>query len=330
MKFFKENLKIIVIICLFLCSIKATYLQAIEKLILNMDVNKTLVAVDPASNQSVEQVINAICAEQFAYKWIPELPVAISYQHYIENYVFPGPSFDQELKKKRRALIHQFVDFVQETHHPLEKQVVEAYRTLNTKLQGAFVFPSFLKLIAQLKAQGMQYCIILRTFGNDMEAVASCITNAFPDDYFFARGYYQNGNLCLSDKDACIFFDNPMDAYLFFKSAPGHLAIKDDWKFWNDHNENREFSKKFLINPDDQEILSLFFDDNIKENSDSSSNIVDPIDIRTGMHLDISTLVDQKRIFRVNTFQAIMDEHYFIDRVIEALNVSRRDTQVIE
>lgn len=317
MKYFVSSLFKILFTCLILFSFSS--LQGVEKLLLHMDVNKTLIAVDPASNQTKEQILNAILAEKYTYKWAPELKEAVSYQTYVEDYLLPGPSYDQVLKKKRRELINQFVSFLQKTHHPLEKQVVEAYHELYVDLEGVFIFPSFLKLIEWLKVQGIQYRIILRTFGNDLDAVVSSIAQAFPGDCFVAKGYFEKGKLYVSNQTSRCFFENFLETYLFLKSVPGHLAIRDNWIEWHEHHESREYGKKFPIDLEDKETLSLFFDDNVKDNPDSPVNIVDPIDVRNGKHLNISQLIQQKIIFRVNTFQAIIDENYFIDLMKQSL-----------
>lgn len=307
-------------------------LSALEKtqttLLLHFDINKTLIAVDPASNQTLDQILNALLAEKYTYKWSSEIEKPISYQDYVENHLFPGPSYDQDLKKKRRALIGNFIHFMRETHHPLESQVVEAYHNLDTKLREKYLFSSFLNLIDKLKTQEIKFHIILRTFGNDLDTVIAAVAQAFPDQQFLAKGNFFEGKLHLASDTSNFILEDLSEAYIFFKTH-GHIAIQDNWEEWNNQHENKEYAKRFPIDLEDRETLSLFFDDNIKEKKDSVENIVTPVNIKTGELLDISQLIEQKHIFRVNTFQAILDDNYFIDLINQSLEASGRSFRIL-
>lgn len=314
-----------------LVAVKESEIAEIEKaqttLLLHFDVNKTLIAVDPASSQTLEQILNALLADKFKYKWSSEIQEPISYQEYVESYLLPGPAYDQELKKKRRALISHFVNFVQETHHPLQSEIVEEYTFLNEKLQDKYIFFSFFNLFEELKAQNIQFRIILRTFGNDLDPVISAITQTFPEEKFSGKGYFSEGKLHIHSDHSSFVFDNLQDVYIFFKSN-SHIAIQDNWQEWNDHQESKDYAKRFPIDLEDNQILSLFFDDNIKERQ-SPDNIVTPINIKTGECLDIEELIEQKKIFRVNTYQAIVDDHYFMDLVNQSLEASGKKFRIL-
>lgn len=305
--------------------------EGIEKtktlILLHFDVNKTLVAVDPASNQSIDQILNLLLADKFIYKWSSDIDQPISYKTYVEEHLYPGPSYDQNLKKKRRTLINEFVKFVQETHHPLENQVVESFYHLKKKLDGNFIFPSFLNLINKAKEQNIQFCIILRTFGSDLDIVASSITEAFPDEAFTAKGYFQEGKLYLTTETSEIVLNDMQEAYLYFKSHR-HIAIQDNWDEWNEHQESIEYAKRFPMDLDEKETLSLFFDDNILVDGDTDSNIVAPINIKTYEFYSIPQLIDQKILFRVDTFEAIMDDNYFIDLINQSLENSGKSFRI--
>ena len=259
--------KICFIFCLALFSIHVTLVQGEgPKLLLHLDVNKTLIAFDSANNLTTEDTLNALLAEKYTYKWLPEMKEPISYQTYVEEYLLPGLSLGSSLKKKRREVINHFVSFLQETHHPLECQVVETFHLLNSKFQNTWIFPSFLKLVEKLKEVGVEYTIILRTFGNDLNLVKSAFLQVFPGDPFCAKGHFEKGKLYFSTETLSDYYDDYLEMYLFFKSLTGHLAIQDNWKEWSHHFGSREYSKKFPLDLKDRE-SSLCFLTTISEKS---------------------------------------------------------------
>lgn len=291
------------------------------KLLLHVDVNKTLIAEDSANGTTVEQTLNALLAKHYRYKWIPELKAAISYEDYVENYLLPGPSFIPNLKQKRKELLHQFVSYLQACSHPLEEEVVTVYHELLTKIEETCIFPSFLKMIEKLKAEDIPYTLILRTFGTDTDLAKRAYLRAFPEDIFCAQGYFMGGKLYAVAHNWNLSLFTCWDMYLFFKSLTGHVAIQDNWKEWSSHLGNRKYGKKFPINLEDPETLSLFFDDNIREDPHSKVNIVDPVDARSGRQLSITELLEHKFLFHVDTFEALRDDHYFIELVEQSLRM---------
>jgi len=311
------------LVCLLLVIFSATSLKAVEKIILNLDINQTLIAIDSSSKRTLDQILNTLLASEYKYRWSSEFAEPISYKAYVESYLLPGPAHDTELKKKRRQLLEQFVSFLQKDQHPLEQEVVASYSILKQKLQNSLLFPSFLHLISWLKQEEIPYRLVLRTFGEDKELVTSAILQAFPEDSFYAAGKFENGTLILKAGKKTLQFQTGEEIYQFFKNAPGHLAIQDDWKIWKDNQQLREFGKKFFIDGEDREALSLFFDDNVNESPSALYNVVDPVDIKSQKPLDTFELIQQKKLFRVNPYQAIMDEQYFIDLIEQAIKTKQ-------
>ena len=103
-----------VVCCFFLLQ---SGLYAAEKpiLLLHFDLNKTIVAFDTALGRTREDVIIHCLADTYTGKWAPEVESPIPYSEYVKNYLFPGPTTDTELKKKRDETIAAFLQFLEKT-----------------------------------------------------------------------------------------------------------------------------------------------------------------------------------------------------------------------
>jgi hypothetical protein len=104
-----------------------------------------------------------------------------------------------------------------------------------------------------------------------------------------------------------------------------HFAIQDDWSYWNQHQERGQYGKPFLYDLSGTSgtlgNLSLFFDDNVT--GDEHLDIVHSCEI-TGKVISTKALCD-RFIFPVNTMEAMLDDNYFINRVMKALKVAESD-----
>ena len=56
-------------------------------------------------------------------------------------------------------------------------------------------------------------------------------------------------------------------------------AIRDYYPFWKSRNERSRAGKLLLLDPADEDVIQIFFDDNIGH---GSANIVDVRDVRSG------------------------------------------------
>lgn len=288
-------------------------------LILHVDVNKTIISDDPAGNQSREDVINSLLAEKYKFIWSERVSQPISYYDYVYDYVIPGPRTDVDIKRQRRELTRNFVEFVKSTNHPLKDKVVKDYKMIKEKLENQYIFPSFIRLIKKLREQDINFHVVLRTFGKDSEDVVAEFSKKLPEEKFTGRGHFENGQLHVEGTT----IEKIHDIYKYLKSnAYSHLAIKDSFEEWNNHKQQREYGKKFPLNLHDQKVHAIFFDDNIEIDPNSVTNIVAPVNAENGESLPIEDLLQRKMLIQTNTIKAIIDENYFIDVVNESLEAS--------
>ena len=66
-------------------------------------------------------------------------------------------------------------------------------------------------------------------------------------------------------------------------------AIRDYYPFWKSRNERSRAGKLLLLDPADDDVIQIFFDDNIGH---GSANIVDVRDVRTGEALAFQVSMD--------------------------------------
>ncbi|KAL4159398.1 hypothetical protein PRNP1_005158 [Phytophthora ramorum] len=85
------------------------------------------------------------------------------------------------------------------------------------------------------------------------------------------------------------------------------LALRDYWEWWSAHAEDGQYGKLLLVNEDEDDNISIFFDDHIEAHH---AHIVDVRDIRSGSPVDFDKSLG-KYLQRVEPFAAITDPNYF-------------------
>lgn len=251
-----------------------------QKIIVHLDINKTMIAEDPAGKKTAEGILNAELAEKTESVWGDELTEPMSYNRYVEDFLFPGKKGDRDLKNKRYEKTSSFVHYLKEVNHPCFNEVSKKYEALHKILQShpkrfvlegengwtvqkGIIFLSCYELITQLRKQNKQHAIVLRTFGHDLDRVMKELNDEFPD-FFGWRGSFQDGLLTmksLHSKETHVLKDAE-ELYQFLKNKEGHFALEDDFTRWNKNGETSEYGKLFPIDPNDESVVTFFADDN--------------------------------------------------------------------
>lgn len=278
-----------------------------KHMVLHFDLNKTIMASDKVQKTTVDDTLNILLAEKYTYKWDDNCPKLISYRSYLKKL---GLS-QQELDFK---LAH-FLAFLKETNHPLKARVTAEYQRLFSKLPKSpeNVLESFYCLIAQLEKSGLNYSIVLRTFGSDSDSVVSEINKRMGYQFFKKSAFFK--------KDILITEEGPLasikEIYSYL-SSPHNKVIQDDYEWWNSHGKKTAYGKPLYIDSDNKDILHLFFDDHIKDHF-SQKNIVKAIDVNTGNLLSKEQLTSIKCLIKADTVQAILNEDYYIKQIKKIL-----------
>ena len=181
-----------------------------------------------------------------------------------------------------------------------------------------YLLPSFVKMIYDLHAEGRRFSIILRTYGIDGDNVLSSIDHIvrgnhpqFPGSLPLRiqrnPGYirrYSDGRICcelprasepLSSTDtpaSAAALDTDGDIYRIMSDSEGVSGFVDDFGHWQDNGYCHLSGKPLWVDPSDDDVHHIFFDDNIRVTDQDS--IVDVRLFETDDDV-ISDAVNRKR-----------------------------------
>lgn len=294
---------------LFFCILRSLLFgEGAPHFLLNFDVNKTLIASDRLANKSIEDVLNELLADKYSYQWEESLDKPITFRSYVLDVLFPGSRDNNRMKATTMEQIVKFLSYLEERNHPLHPIVLKDYeKALNILNHSpSIIFPSFYRLLQTLDEADISYSIILRSFGEEVFDLVDEL-NRLHKEAAYRKGHFKKGVLYFEDGQVC---EKPEEIYAQLVSS-GNLAIRDDWKYWDAHGMAKDKGKPFYIDTKNEEMISLFFDDNVRK-SHPTINIVSPVDVYTGRSMPVEPLIEAGLVIRVDTLEAIIDEEYFI------------------
>ena len=283
-----------------------------KKLILHVDINKTIIAEDAGNSKTLDDVLIECLAKTCEGCWDSSLNKKMTYVQYVKDYLFPGDKSNREIRRQRNKAIHAFFDVLKQMSDVRYPMILERFEKLKKRVrsQKGTIFTSFFKLIKYLEQNGIEYSIILRSFGQDLSSIVQELGQntglAFEWD-----GCFQGQKLCLKSNKTgeAVELNTTQEIFDFFKTHE-HIRIRDDFKWWNDHHEHAQFGKLFLVDDLQSKVKTVFFDDNADE------HIINPRDATTGSTLNIDELINKGIVCIADTLQAIENESYFIDHLI--------------
>ncbi|MDE3045381.1 MAG: endonuclease/exonuclease/phosphatase family protein [Verrucomicrobiota bacterium] len=287
------------------------------RLILNFDLNGTLILHDSSKNVSRDYMILSALADNTFAKW-DEQHGTMSYKEYAYQVLCPGDKSDPIIKEERKKIIGTFLERVRE--HVISSTVVEQFKNIKEKFTDSKrnIFPSFYALMAKLREMNIPFTIILRTFGNDLPEVVKEIEEHSPEVKFRHWAKFEDAKFILDGKETAM-----KAGEIFQTFSKHHLAVQDDWKTWNKNQERGDHGKPFFYDRSG-ECLSLFFDDNA---TGIDQDIVNPCEV-TGQNLPKKDLMGQL-IFPVNTKEAMLEDDYYVKRVLSQYLQQELETKTI-
>ncbi len=298
--------------------------QAMPRLLLNFDLNGTLILKDTSKQVNDEYMLISALAETTFASWNGKQ--SMSFKQYIYTEILPGDKSNPQLKQERQKVIGKFVEWLKKLNHPALESVETTYRTIKEKFTDPetgkinfTIFPSFYVMMNRLRENNIPFTIILRTFGGDLAEVMKEIEE-HPCGVEFSHQAKFNGSKLIIDGKRTV--EKTTEIFDLILNSEKHFAIQDDWFYWNQNQEQGQYGKPFLYDLSGisgrVRNLSLFFDDNIT--GDERLDIVNPCEI-TGQKIPTKVLCD-RFIFPVNTMDAMLDDNYFINHVMNALQVA--------
>lgn len=290
-------------------TITRTVCDDVIKLIVHMDVNKTIIAQDLGNNKQLDDVLIECIAKECTGRWSPVLSADMTYVQYVKDYLAPGEKSDRQVRSKRNELIHAFFDFLKEIGDDRRDALQNKRAQLKRKIeaQPGIIFQSFFNLIIYLENANINYSIILRSFGQELGTVTQEMVDR-AGIRFEWKGRFIAGALHLTSHTTGerIVLNSLQEMYAFFKTHK-NIYIRDDFKLWNDNHEQAEFGKLFPVDLADTAVKTIFFDDNADE------SIINPRAVSSGEFMCSNDLGGSAAVYLVDTLQAIENDHYFIE-----------------
>ena len=95
-------------------------------LILNFDINQTLLVGDSVQDKSPEMAIIDALTDRFVDQWDENLPKPIDYNTYVKEYLYPNPHRIKKLKVFKGSVC-SFLTFLKESEHRFYPEAQEIY-----------------------------------------------------------------------------------------------------------------------------------------------------------------------------------------------------------
>lgn len=299
--------------------------KAPPHILLHFDINGTIFAKDKKKEKLREDYMLLLSlARSTVSKWDGENGREMSFKQYVDQILHPGDKSHPTVKEKREEAIMGFLDTLKRHDPALSQQVQKKYEeslekctSLDGEKRVYKVFPSFFSLLQKLRSLNIPFTIIFRTFGDDLNSVREEI-EGHPSGIQITHSYQFSGRE-LTNKTGDVIIDQVAHIFQTILSSKEHWAIQDDWKSWNADQEKGQSGKPFFYDPSRKsEVLSLFFDDNIT--GERECDIICPCPLSEEKSDTTQSLIDKKLLVPVNTIDAILDNNYFTNKVLEAIH----------
>ncbi|KAK6176134.1 hypothetical protein SNE40_014474 [Patella caerulea] len=273
-----------------------------------------------------------------------------TYYKHLEEKLVRTPADRQELRLQTGDFTQQPIgsDFLPyfEKHMELLKWdfYFDSYRDKQLTMAGKdnkqyhYVIPSVYKMIHFLKAQNREFAIVFRTYGLDAPNVLSSLAYGLkgnhpgfpkpakvPINLLTGRiARTEDGTVNLEtvkqNGDVIQKLTYERDIYRFLSNAEGISAFKDDFLHWQNNSYNYKAGKPMWIDPTDQTVHHIFFDDNFRSYEDDSI-----IDFRLfedgvlkrarGLNQSEISRFEDMCLVQADLLESIENEDYFINKL---------------
>ena len=207
--------------------------------------------------------------------------------------------------------------------------------------QYHYILPSVYRIIHKLYEDGRDFAVIFRTYGLDAENVLSSLSHGLSGNHpYFPNEVEMNVNKIpgkvhrppdqpivfeIQDKNAkngegTSVYSGDREIYTMLSQTEGICAFQDDFPCWQGNNYHHRSAKPLYIDPHDENVHHIFFDDNIRTFEHDS--IVDVRVFESPDAKEARSISNQEAVMyeRMNMIQAdllkaIKDTEYFVKAV---------------
>ena len=207
------------------------------------------------------------------------------------------------------------------------------------------IVPSFYKLLDHLIESKRDFSIVFRTFGGDgriaFQAARDFIqgrcaqnpqathVNNFcgnPVESPTLKVNFSTGVITRSSDQICLKFpgdvvadsvshSNVRDIYKYLSQTSGIRLFNDDYSWWKRQQFSSSAAKPLLIDPCDESVHHIMFDDNFRP-WEPEDSIVDVLLAKEGGFCRVDpALFDDICAVKADLYQSICNQNYFIDKI---------------
>lgn len=202
------------------------------------------------------------------------------------------------------------------------------------------IVPSFYKLLDHFFESKREFSVIFRTFGGDGHIVLQAARDfiegksaknpqdthgsnlsGYPVDSLAFGVNSTTGTITQSSDQISLEFpgevahSNLQDIYTYFSQARGIQLVVDDYSWWRTQGFCSSAAKPLLIDPCDESVHHIMFDDNFRP-WEPEDSIVNLLLAKKGCFLRADPAVfDNTCVVKADLYQSICNENYFIDRI---------------
>ncbi len=292
-------------------------------LLMDFDVNRTMVFQDSIQRGSDEQSLVSIFADHYQEDWGQKggQSESKSFTRYVTEELKPCGSTYVSKKFKE-----EMFSWLEVQDHPKKERAVRKFTELkekvldpNTRKFKTSVFRSVFTLMERLRNSGVTFVVKLRTFGRDTEMVKNALS-AHENGIKITRiGRFTAGKLSLEGGGVIARTDQIFRTFLESKE---HFAISDDYNVWSANGYHSLAGKPFIFDSRGANCgvrhLSLFFDDHFS--GIEEDDIICPVDV-AGQKV-LGSDLSERMLFKVNTIEAFEDDNYYVNLVRKALKAN--------
>lgn len=205
--------------------------------------------------------------------------------------------------------------------------------------QYNYLVPALYECIYHLAESGRDFAIVFRTFGLDAPNVIKSLEHGLNGNhpaYRKSLNIEVNENIGTVKRSAekpTVFTFTSKDGqtkdfigdraiYDMLSQSTGISGFRDDVHYWLENSYHHETSKPHIIDPFDQNVQHIFFDDNYRAYEDDSIIDVrlfesrDAEDARSLTKAEVAQF-DNVCLVQADLMKCIEDENYYVDRIRE-------------
>ncbi|CAL8324929.1 unnamed protein product [Merluccius merluccius] len=272
-----------------------------RKLVLHVDLNNTILVWDAATGQGTVAALDGFLAtvtwgrmdQQGKWEWLSDKPSLLPpCEGAVSHYSQFGrvADFTSGAGRRFRGILDEHLALLR------WPKGVKEDKDLSVKGEDGrlyhWILPSFFQLLQDLVAQGAEFSILFRTFGSDLPRVLSAMSRTltqglhplFPDLPDLKLSVNQTPGKIRCNKREVVLTrgedrlstrGGPRDLYRYLGSVTGLGGFQDSFDWWSKHSCSELGGKPLWVDPFDPSVQHIFFDDNIRQ--DDQSTIVHPM-----------------------------------------------------